>query len=303
MDDRLTYYDLLGVSNSATGEEIKKAQREHARALHPDRHEPAIREVMNQQLARINSAADVLLDPNERERYDQRLASEAPRQEDYYEPEDVQDYYYEAARERSYAEEDPVASEAPPPPEGMPPNLYERLVNPPRYADKLAVPVAYSIPYALIAIAPAAIMGGNATGPTILFFGFWFLVIPVVAFLLTSVWARLRIAPVRWVVQFLGDSAVLPRSLFPMVSRMYINQGSAVDNAVQRGLGIVENFERGVAVLKVLWRGPVAFFALLVVGAILPGGMGVMILIWLAAVLWCVGRVWVLRRSRTTTEM
>lgn len=300
MDDRLTYYDLLGVSQDAAEEEIKKAHREHARALHPDRHEPGIREMMNRQLARVNHAADVLLDPDERGAYDQRLASEAPRQEDYYEPEDVGEYYREAARDRGYVEDKPPApGEAPPPPEGMPAGLYERLVNPPPYADKLAVPVAYSVPYALIAIAPTALLGGNATGPAILFFGVWFLLIPAAAFLLSSVWARLRFAPARWVVRFFGSSAVVPRSLLPFVIRAGSHYGGAVDSSIRRGLHVVENFERGVAVLKVLWRGPLAFLALTVL-IIIPGGLVLAGLAWLAAVLWCAGRVWVLRRSRAT---
>ena len=67
------YYELLQISRSASEDEIQKAYRKLARKYHPDLHaEKSDREKdqAKQKFQQIQSAYDVLNDPQKREMYD-----------------------------------------------------------------------------------------------------------------------------------------------------------------------------------------------------------------------------------------
>jgi curved DNA-binding protein len=63
------YYKILGISKSASEEDIKKAYRKLARKLHPDLN-PNDKEA-NKKFQQINEANEVLSDPEKRKKYDQ----------------------------------------------------------------------------------------------------------------------------------------------------------------------------------------------------------------------------------------
>jgi len=63
------YYKILGVSKSASEEEIKKAYRKLARKLHPDLN-PNDKDA-HKKFQQINEANEVLSDPEKRKKYDQ----------------------------------------------------------------------------------------------------------------------------------------------------------------------------------------------------------------------------------------
>ena len=63
------YYEVLGVSKSASADEIKKAYRKVAMQYHPDRN-PGNAEA-EAKFKEASEAADVLLDDEKKTRYDQ----------------------------------------------------------------------------------------------------------------------------------------------------------------------------------------------------------------------------------------
>jgi DnaJ-class molecular chaperone len=64
------YYDILGVSKSASAEEIKKAYRKQALEWHPDKHKDG-KEAAERRFKEINEAYQILSDSEKRAAYDQ----------------------------------------------------------------------------------------------------------------------------------------------------------------------------------------------------------------------------------------
>jgi DnaJ-class molecular chaperone len=64
------YYTTLGVSRTATPDEIKRAYRKLAKEWHPDRHPPHKRKDVEQRFKAISEANEVLSDPEKRKRFD-----------------------------------------------------------------------------------------------------------------------------------------------------------------------------------------------------------------------------------------
>lgn len=64
------YYDILGVTKTASAEELKKAYRKQALEWHPDRHKDN-KEAAERRFKEINEAYQVLSDVKKRQAYDQ----------------------------------------------------------------------------------------------------------------------------------------------------------------------------------------------------------------------------------------
>lgn len=69
MAEKRDYYEVLGVSKTATDDELKKAFRKLAKQYHPDLH-PGDKEC-EEKFKEVNEAYEVLSDKDKRARYDQ----------------------------------------------------------------------------------------------------------------------------------------------------------------------------------------------------------------------------------------
>ena len=72
----VTHYEILGVSSTATGDEIRKAYHERARQLHPDHvagHAETESDAARRAMQDVNEAWRVLREPQSRAAYDRSL--------------------------------------------------------------------------------------------------------------------------------------------------------------------------------------------------------------------------------------
>lgn len=80
------YYDLLGISKTATIQEIKSAYKKQALKFHPDRNagSPEEAQLAEERFKLINEAYQVLSDPFKKASYDNQLEYEHARRQQYY---------------------------------------------------------------------------------------------------------------------------------------------------------------------------------------------------------------------------
>ncbi len=82
------YYDLLGLTKTATIQEIKSAYKKNALKFHPDRNSntqnPEETQLAEERFKIINEAYQVLSDPFKRANYDGQLEYEKARRQEYY---------------------------------------------------------------------------------------------------------------------------------------------------------------------------------------------------------------------------
>ena len=87
------YYEVLGVSRSATEKEIKTAYRKLARKWHPDLHTSKDKDVAEEKIKQINEAYEVLSDKEKRAKYD-RLGQNWRDGQEFRPPPEAEGYQY-----------------------------------------------------------------------------------------------------------------------------------------------------------------------------------------------------------------
>ena len=70
----MNYYEKLGIKPDADEEEIRKAHRRLVKLMHPDQHrDQGLKQLAETQMRRLNSIVATLLNPEDREEYDEQL--------------------------------------------------------------------------------------------------------------------------------------------------------------------------------------------------------------------------------------
>lgn len=87
------YYEILGVSRTATDKEIKSAYRKLARKWHPDLHTGKEKEAAEEKIKKINEAYEVLSDKEKREKYD-RLGANWRAGDDFQPPPGTEGFHF-----------------------------------------------------------------------------------------------------------------------------------------------------------------------------------------------------------------
>jgi chaperone protein DnaJ len=71
MATKRDYYEILGISKSATADEVKKAYRNLALKYHPDRVTQENKKVAEEKFKEMSEAYEILIDPQKKAKYDQ----------------------------------------------------------------------------------------------------------------------------------------------------------------------------------------------------------------------------------------
>jgi curved DNA-binding protein CbpA len=101
-ESKETYYDILGVTNWCTAEDIKRAYIDLCKNYHPDKLHPdtpeGAKKFIAERMTLINEAYEVLKDEYLRRRYDDSLISSKHNINDTTQPSNEEDYYYTDAK-------------------------------------------------------------------------------------------------------------------------------------------------------------------------------------------------------------